>query len=151
MSLESSPLKHLSVPVVIFLLLWLSVPSGLLVVFEKPNRSSFIFTLTLYPRPTGLRELDLSRCTSLDFGTLRHLARQCRHLSRLKLHHTHVGDSHLINAMCLDVKAFAEDRARAPAGAGSDPSRAGQGGADPFAVTSLRSPGPGRMDVRVRS
>jgi hypothetical protein len=29
-----------------FLLLWLSFPSGFLVVFEKPNRSSFTFTFT---------------------------------------------------------------------------------------------------------
>jgi hypothetical protein len=28
----------------LFLLLWLSIPSGFLVVFEKPNRSSFTFT-----------------------------------------------------------------------------------------------------------
>ncbi len=30
----------------LFLLLWLSIPSGFLVVFEKPNRSSFTFTFT---------------------------------------------------------------------------------------------------------
>ncbi len=30
----------------LFLLLWLSVPSGFLVVLEKPNRSSFTFTFT---------------------------------------------------------------------------------------------------------
>ncbi len=31
----------------LFLLLWLCIPSGFLVVFEKPNRSSFTFTFTI--------------------------------------------------------------------------------------------------------
>ncbi len=36
-----------------FLLLWLSIPSGFLVVFEKPNRSSFTFTFTVVGRERG--------------------------------------------------------------------------------------------------
>ncbi len=39
--LESATKANLQV---IFLLSWLSIPSGFLVVFEKPNRSSFTFT-----------------------------------------------------------------------------------------------------------
>jgi hypothetical protein len=35
----------------LFLLLWLSIPSGFLVVFEKPNRSSSTFTFTFSGRP----------------------------------------------------------------------------------------------------
>jgi hypothetical protein len=34
----------------LFLLLWLRIPSGFLVVFEKPNRSSFTFTFTFTPQ-----------------------------------------------------------------------------------------------------
>ncbi len=44
---DHSPLVHAQ----LFLLLWLSIHSGLLVVFEKPNRSSFTFL-----HPTDLRD-----------------------------------------------------------------------------------------------
>jgi hypothetical protein len=53
----------------LFLLLWLSIPSGFLVVFEKPNRSSFTFTYppTPTPRRAMLRAFSLPsrRRTSL--------------------------------------------------------------------------------------
>jgi hypothetical protein len=51
------------------LLLWLSIPSGFLVVFEKPNRSSFTFTFTPIPQINFvsklLREADSSAVAQL--------------------------------------------------------------------------------------
>jgi hypothetical protein len=39
---------HCTYPVQLFLLLWLSIPSGFLVVFERPYENTFTFTFTLY-------------------------------------------------------------------------------------------------------
>jgi hypothetical protein len=46
-------MQHSGAVVPLFLLLWLSIPSGFLVVFQKPNRSSFTSTLsTMATLPT---------------------------------------------------------------------------------------------------
>ncbi len=44
--LPNAPFPFPISPGQLFLLLWLSIPSGFLVVFEKPSRSSFTFTFT---------------------------------------------------------------------------------------------------------
>jgi hypothetical protein len=47
---EATAVHHCEVLVSLFLLLWLSIPSGFLVVFEKPNRSSSTFTRCAHAR-----------------------------------------------------------------------------------------------------
>jgi hypothetical protein len=66
------PCRAATLPSSPLLLLWLSIPSGFLVVFEKPNRSSFTFTFTFTivhtPCSMGMSHMaEYTCCSSVAF------------------------------------------------------------------------------------